>query len=76
MAQLQVNARIISDLEMIATGAHSPLEGFMGEADYSSVVQTMRLANGLPWPIPVTFPVSHEQAARLELGSDAALYNG
>jgi len=76
MSHLQVNTRTVSDLEMIANGAYSPLEGFMGEADYSSVVQRMRLANGLPWPIPVTFPVSHEQAGRLELGSDVALCDG
>jgi sulfate adenylyltransferase len=74
MPQLQVNARVISDLEMIATGGYSPLEGFMGEADYHSVVQRMRLANGVAWSIPITFSVSRKQAETLNSGADVALY--
>ncbi|MGH7720747.1 MAG: sulfate adenylyltransferase [Gemmatimonadaceae bacterium] len=46
-----------ADLEMIATGALSPLTGFMGQSDYTSTVREMRLANGLPWTIPVTLRV-------------------
>ena len=42
-----LNQRELADLEMIATGAMSPLEGFMGEADYRSVIDSMRLMNGL-----------------------------
>src|SRR6266498_3645607 len=76
MPQLQVNARVISDLEMIATGAYSPLEGFMGEADYQSVLSNMRLASGLPWSIPVTLPVSSEQAGNLAEGTDVGLVYG
>ena len=55
-----LNERQISDLEMIAIGAFSPLEGFMGQKDYTRVVEEMRLASGLPWSIPVTLtaPVS------------------
>ncbi len=74
MARLELNARAISDLEMIATGAYSPLEGFMGEADYHTVVSGMRLANGVAWSIPITLPVSSEQADRLREGADVALY--
>jgi len=74
MPRLELNARAISDLEMIATGAYSPLEGFMGEADYHTVVSSMRLANGVAWSIPVTLPVSSEQADRLRAGADVALY--
>jgi sulfate adenylyltransferase len=73
LSQLQVNARVISDLEMIATGAYSPLEGFLGEADYQAVLQSMRLANGVAWAIPVTLPVSREQAEKLTVGTDVAL---
>jgi sulfate adenylyltransferase len=76
MARLELSARAISDLEMIAIGAYSPLEGFMGEADYHAVVSGMRLANGNAWSIPITLPVSAEQADRLHEGTDVALYQG
>lgn len=63
----------ISDLEMIAVGAFSPLTGFMGWEDYRRVVQEMRLHSGLPWAIPITLPVSQEDAASLREGQDVAL---
>jgi sulfate adenylyltransferase len=63
----------LSDLELIATGVVSPLTGFMGRADYKSVVENMRLANGLPWTIPVTLPVDVDVADRLQIGKDVAL---
>jgi sulfate adenylyltransferase len=50
-------SRELSDLDMIASGALSPLEGFMDKADYESVLEDMRLANGLPWAIPVCLAV-------------------
>ena len=52
-----LTSREVSDLDMIASGALSPLEGFMDHADYESVVTDMRLANGLPWAIPVCLAV-------------------
>lgn len=63
----------LADLEMIATGGLSPLTGFMGQADYQSVVHNMRLANGLPWTIPVTLAVSAEQGAGIKEGQAVAL---
>lgn len=63
----------LADLEMIATGGLSPLTGYMGQKDYESVVHNMRLANGLPWTIPVTLAVSAEQGARIEPGQSVAL---
>ncbi|MGH2427417.1 MAG: sulfate adenylyltransferase [Candidatus Limnocylindria bacterium] len=63
----------ISDLELIGNGAFSPLTGFMGEADYRSVVDLMRLANGLPWTIPVALAVPRDHADRLEIGSEISL---
>ncbi len=49
--------REVSDLDMIAVGALSPLEGFMGQAEYESVVETMHLPSGLPWAMPVCLAV-------------------
>jgi sulfate adenylyltransferase len=49
--------RELSDLDMLASGALSPLEGFMGQDDYESVLESMRLANGLPWALPVCLAV-------------------
>src|ERR1700681_3873280 len=69
---LQLNGREISDLEMIATGAFSPLEGFLCQSDYRSVRANMRLANGIAWPIPVTLSVTDEEAMLLPQGQDVA----
>jgi sulfate adenylyltransferase len=63
----------ISDLEMIANGAMSPLTGFISKADYDGVVKNMRLANGLVWSIPITLPVSKETASALKSGEEVAL---
>lgn len=70
---LQLTPRSAADLELIANGAFSPLTGFLGREDYLSVVNNLRLANGLPWSIPVTLPVSREFAAELEIGQDVLL---
>lgn len=74
MPRLQLGARAISDLEMIAVGAYSPLEGFMDSCNYKSVLSRMRLADGTPWSIPITLSVTDEQANRLREGEDVALY--
>jgi len=63
----------IADLEMIANGAMSPLAGFMVKADYESVVQNMRLGNGLVWSLPITMPVDKALAGDLRLGEEVAL---
>ncbi len=52
-----LNAREMADVDMIAVGAMSPLEGFMGKADYEAVVNQRRLANGLPWTVPIVLAV-------------------
>ena len=53
----------LSDLELLATGAMSPLTGFMGQADYERVVSDMRLSNNLLWSVPVTLAIDAETAA-------------
>ena len=53
-----LTSRELSDLDMLASGALSPLTGFMGQADYEGVVESMRLANGLPWALPVCLAVA------------------
>ena len=55
-----LTSRELSDLDMLASGALSPLRGFMGKEDYEGVVESMRLADGLPWALPVCLAV--EQA--------------
>ncbi|HEU5009266.1 MAG TPA: hypothetical protein VFT33_01070, partial [Gaiellaceae bacterium] len=52
-----LSSRELSDLDMLASGALSPLEGFMGREDYASVVEDMHLAGGLPWSLPVCLAV-------------------
>ncbi len=52
-----LTSREVSDLGMIASGALSPLDGFMGQEDYESVLEGMRLASGLPWSLPVCLAV-------------------
>jgi sulfate adenylyltransferase len=54
---IRLTPRELSDLDMLASGALSPLQGFMGRDDYERVVEGMRLANGLPWALPVCLAV-------------------
>jgi sulfate adenylyltransferase len=55
----------VSDLDMIAVGAMSPLTGYMSKKDYSSVLRSMRLADGTPWPFPISLRVDRETAAKV-----------
>jgi len=70
---IQLNSKAESDVIMMATGAYSPLQGFMKQEDYSSVRDHMRMADGLLWPIPVTLPVKSELAATLKVGEEISL---
>src|SRR5215510_7582660 len=74
MPRINLRAREISDLEMIANGAFSPLEGFMREADYVAVRGNKHLASGLPWTIPITLSAGEDFGATLKEGQDVALY--
>jgi len=73
LASVTLNARDLADLEMLATGAFSPLTGFMGEADYTRARDEMRLASGVPWSIPITLGVDEAIAKSLKTGTEIAL---
>src|SRR5207247_1178863 len=68
LKRISFNARMMSDLELLAVGAYSPLEGFMGEADYRVVLRDMRLASGLRWTLPITLAVRRAAADELREG--------
>lgn len=73
LPSLQLSERSTCDLEMLAIGAFSPLASFMGKDDYDHVLNEMRLANGMVFPIPVTLPVEPNQ--NIHLDHDVALRN-
>jgi sulfate adenylyltransferase len=73
LPKIAMGRRELSDLEMMAVGALSPLTGFMGEKDYRSVLEEMHLENGLPWTIPVTLSVDEAEAKRIGGASRVAL---
>jgi sulfate adenylyltransferase len=68
LPRITLDERAFSDLAMIAIGGFSPLTGFMNQADYSAVVTDMRLANGLPWSVPVTLSVYEDEANAVKIG--------
>lgn len=70
---LTISPWAASDLELLGIGGFSPLKGYLGPADYRSVVEDARLTSGLVWPIPITLPVSRAAAARLRVGQEVAL---
>jgi sulfate adenylyltransferase len=70
---LELTSRELSDLDMLASGALSPLTGFMGRADYESVLENMRLANGLPWALPVCLAVDEAPSGDRVVLSDRAV---
>jgi sulfate adenylyltransferase len=66
LPRVQLTARGVCDLELLATGGFSPLTRFMSRADYANVLDGMRLADGTLYPIPVTLPVPKEAGVRLD----------
>ena len=73
LPSLQISSRSVCDLELLACGAFSPLDRFMGQEDYQQVLDKMRLASGHLFPIPITLPVDPGEGIRL--GQDIALRN-
>ena len=74
LPRLCLSSTSVSDLELIAVGAFSPLTGFMTRADYGAVVDAMRLGSGLAWSLPIVLPASTAFAASVRDGSEIALY--
>lgn len=73
MPSWDLTQRQVCDLELLMNGGFHPLKGFMAQADYDGVVETMRLADGGLWPMPVTLDVSEKFAEGIEPGTDIAL---
>ena len=71
LPRITLSERNLADLECLATGVYSPLEGFVSEADYKSVVDSMRLTSGVAWSIPITLQVSEDDV--VSTGQEVAL---
>ena len=72
-ASWDLTERQLCDIELLLNGAFSPLEGFLNQDDYDSVVKTMRLKSGVLWPIPITLDVSEDFASNIKSGDKIAL---
>ena len=66
LPSIQISERLACDLELLATGAFSPLEGFMGQEDFQRVLDEMRLVSGCVFPMPITLPVSPSPDIQLD----------
>ena len=76
LTKVPLSSREISDLFMLAMGAYTPLDGFMGEADWRGCCTDMRTADGLFWPIPITLSCSEDLAGSIAVGQEIALVDG
>lgn len=75
LPSLKLNFELVSDVENIAFGVFSPLEGFMAQREYQSVLNQMRLPSDLPWPIPIILDAEKGEAGKLKIGQDVILIN-
>ncbi|MDH3612632.1 MAG: sulfate adenylyltransferase [Gammaproteobacteria bacterium] len=76
LRQVPLSSREVSDLFMLGMGAYTPLDGFMGEADWRGCCDHMKLADGLFWPIPITLSCAQELGDGIDIGEDVALVDG
>ncbi len=76
LKQVPLSSREVSDLFMLGMGAYTPLDGFMGKADWRGCAETMTLANGLFWPVPITLSCAQELGDSIRTGEDVALVDG
>ena len=73
MYTLQVSNDLRNDIENIADGIFSPLEGFVGEDDFQSIVKTGRLSNGLAWTVPITLDIDEQEGRKMKDAGQVAL---
>jgi sulfate adenylyltransferase len=71
-----MSSREVSDLLMLGMGAYTPLDGFMGEADWRGCCEHMKTADGLFWPIPITLSCTQDLGDTIDIGEDVALVDG
>lgn len=76
LKKIRLSSREVSDLFMLAMGAYTPLEGFMGEADWRGCCVDMALSDGLFWPIPITLSCEKDIAGGIRIGEEVALLDG
>jgi len=76
LKQVPLSSREVSDLLMLGMGAYTPLDGFMGEADWRGCCEYMKLADGLFWPIPITLSCEQDLGDSIGAGEDVALVDG
>jgi sulfate adenylyltransferase len=76
LTQVPLSSREVSDLFMLGMGAYTPLDGFMGEADWRGCCEHMTLSNGIFWPIPITLSCAQELGDSIGIGEDVALTDG
>lgn len=74
LTKIQLSDWSYSDLELIGTGAFSPLTGFMSQKDYDSVLDTLHLITGEIWSIPITLPVDQKTAQSLKPRGQSCLW--
>nr|MBF0223463.1 sulfate adenylyltransferase [Desulfobulbaceae bacterium] len=75
LKKIQISARAKGDLIMMGIGGFSPLNGFMGQADWKSVCENYTLADGTFWPVPVTLDCDKADADAIKIGDEIALEN-
>jgi sulfate adenylyltransferase len=73
LKRVPLTSREVSDLFMLGMGAYTPLDGFMGEANWRGCCENMKLENGLFWPIPITLSCEQALGDSIEIGEDVAL---
>lgn len=76
LKKVPMTSRETSDVIMMAMGAYTPLDGFMGKADWEGVCAEMKMANGLFWPIPITLSAARDLADSIKLEEEVALVDG